>query len=178
MKRLNQVKHYRCSDGVEYKKNVWGGFSQINPQRFTYNEEYNATYDTVRYTESARRLNEIRWETLVNALGYVPEAILDIGYGNASFLRYATEQMRQEHAAFWAHGFDIAPGYNPQPGELWERVESYRQYKYDVVCFWDSLEHMVHMDILQELKTQAVAISMPYFAFNDICRAPAPPQAE
>lgn len=161
-KKLNKLDAFMTSDGIEYRRNEWGGFTQKNPQRFRYDRNYNSTYDTAEYKAAASRLNEIRCEAIYGAMGE-PASLIDIGFGNGSFLKMAQEYFNDTTL----YGFDIAQGYRPERGDRWRRVDSYTGRKYTVACFWDSLEHMHHMDILADVKADAVAVSMPYFAFHD-----------
>jgi hypothetical protein len=138
-------------EGVIYKRNRWGGITQINPKPFKYNKEYNSTYDTEEYKANSLRLSQIRWELICKAIEKTPKKVLDFGYGNGAYLDYIADKTK-------AFGYDVATGYN---GLGWNRVESLRA-SYDVVCFWDSLEHCKNLSFIKHLKTKYVAISLPH----------------
>jgi hypothetical protein len=144
------ILEFKTIDGISYKRNKWGGITQVYPKPFKYNQEYNATYDTEAYRAGSLRLSEIRWSMITDVIKE-PAKVLDFGYGNGAFLDYIADKTK-------AFGYDVATGYE---GEEWQRVESLNA-SYDVVCFWDSLEHCKNLSFVKYLKTKYIAISLPF----------------
>lgn len=160
---LASLDKFQTSDGIAYRKNKYGGIKQMHPERYTYDASYNSTYDTEEYRQASRRLQEIRWQYMTEQLG-VPSSIIDIGFGNGSFLDHAVGEMGPDATV---HGFDIASGYDGT-GRGWQKVDSYRTRHYDVACFFDSLEHMHHLDILKEIDATVIAVSLPYLPVHEV----------
>lgn len=138
-------------EGVRYMKSHHGHIQQMNVKPFKYNEQYNSTYDTESYRAASKRLNEIRYK-LIEMIGIKPKRLLDFGYGNGSFLDYVSERIDN------CFGYDVASGYE---SSKWEVVTN-PYGPYDVVCFWDSLEHVERLEFLSRLNTKYIAISLPY----------------
>lgn len=78
--------------------------------------------------------------------------ILDVGYGNGDFLRVCdTIDSR--------FGNDISK-YPLPAGVMF--VGDIMKYDYDVITFFDSLEHFEDISFVKDLKTKFVVISVPY----------------
>ena len=141
---------FSTSDGIEYKRNRYGGITQINPKPFVYDKEYNKTYDTEEYKNGSNRLCAIRWELITSVVDN-PKKVLDFGFGNGAFLDHIADKTK-------AFGYDVASGYE---SDKWKRVEKVGA-SYDVVCFWDSLEHCKNISFVKHLKAKHIAISLPW----------------
>jgi SAM-dependent methyltransferase len=112
-----------------------------------YDAEYARQYDVRPHREmSALRWNFIqRWLRL--AAG---SRILDIGYGNGSFLKYV-RQHGMEVYGLDVHGEDFGI-----PTVTYEAASNF-----DLICFFDSLEHFPKFDPLFALHTSNVIVSLP-----------------
>lgn len=75
----------------------------------------------------------------------MPSSILDIGYGTGSFLKACEFQIPERC------GYDIS-GWQVQDGCKF--VENIFEYEYDVITFFDSLEHMEDIEIIKKTKVQ------------------------
>jgi SAM-dependent methyltransferase len=115
--------------------------------RAVYDSQYVHQYDARPCDE----MSALRWcfiqRTLHLAAG---SRILDIGYGNGAFLRHAR---RHGMAVFGldVHGEDFGipiVGYDAAGS-------------FDLICFFDSLEHLPSFDHLFRLRTGNVVISLP-----------------
>lgn len=117
--------------------------------------EYNVDYvinSYCTYGERVEKLSLIRYDYLISVLNFIPNSILDVGYGSGNFLK--TCKLNIEHC----YGNDIT-GYELPPGV--EFVEDITKEYYDVICFFDSLEHFVDISFVKDLKCKYIYISVP-----------------
>ena len=151
-------------DKVKYKIDDFGIITQLNPEPFEYNNEYIDKYmNDPSYVDGSLKLSLIRYAFMVGAIGYTPDSLLDIGYGNGDFLRICQNFIPN------IYGFDIAPtSLNGKVKLLNHLPFDYivDTFEYDVVCFYDSLEHFQNADFIKKLKTKYISISLPH------CKSP------
>jgi SAM-dependent methyltransferase len=112
-----------------------------------YDANYAHKYDNYPH----REISSIRWKFIQQTLSLPPGSkILDIGYGNGSFLKYAREH------GMHIFGIDLH-------GEDFGIPET--DYKtdtaFDLVCFFDSLEHFDTFAQPLALKAKNVVVSVP-----------------
>lgn len=124
-----------------------------------YNEEYVAKYDV--YDKSVDiLLNELRVKTLFNVLLSEVYSALDVGYGNGGFLRELLDC-----SDFKLYGYDVS-GVKPPEGVISVTDEEIVSNSYDLVTFFDSLEHIPTRDIagyLSQIDATYFMISVPWF---------------
>jgi hypothetical protein len=131
-----------------------GVIHQIRIEPFKYNREYvSKTYDEA-YKSSVESISHLRLGYLLAAMGRKPISVLDFGYGNGAFLRACTRFKIK------TYGTDVS-GYDVPEGCKFVEFENIFDKEFDVVCFFDSLEHVEDMDFIQKLKTNYVIISVP-----------------
>jgi hypothetical protein len=94
----------------------------------------------------------LRLGYLVSKLGYWPKSILDVGYGNGDFLRICKNKID-------SYGNDIS-GYPVPEGVTF--VKNIFERHYDVICFFDVLEHFEKIDFVQNLKCDYIFLSLPW----------------
>ena len=69
-----------------YSKNVDGVVYQVDKNHIGYDKEYvNTRY--VKYGELPTYMGYLRLGNIIGSIGGVPESILDVGYGDGSFLK-------------------------------------------------------------------------------------------
>ena len=90
---------------------------------------------------------------MLGVLKKIPNKILDIGYGNGDFLNACTNIINA------CHGNDIS-NYHVPNGCI--KIDDIFKDNYDVVCFFDSLEHFEDIYIIKNLKTDYIFISVPW----------------
>lgn len=114
----------------------------------SYDADYAHAYDVL----PVREMSELRWNFIQSVLHLPPQSkILDIGYGNGAFLKRAQLDDMQ------IFGIDV---HNEDFGI--PRVDFHSPQKYDLVCFFDSLEHFPNFDALVLfLSTKNVIVSLP-----------------
>ena len=138
-----------------YKRLKNGVIKQLN---FIHSiKEYNIdyiknSYDSPQYKEGSTYMSYLRLGYLLGNLKKVPDKILDVGYGNGDFLK-AAKNCIPKCFGFEINNYDI-------PIDCFNVDNIYNQ-DYDVVCFFDVLEHFEDIYEIQNLKTNYIYISLP-----------------
>lgn len=128
-----------------------GVIKQKIVNKITYDCEYSNKYNS--YGEKGKYLSYLRLGVLLGSISKLPESILDVGYGNGEFLKTAKNIIDN------CSGFDIS-GY-PLPDDI--KIEnSIFEKHFDVICFFDSLEHFEDINILKNLNCEYIFISVPW----------------
>ena len=132
-----------------------GVIKQININKINYNFEYSNKYNN--YGEKSNYLSYLRLGILIGALcDYKIENILDVGYGNCSFLRACKNSIKN------CYGYDISD-YPVDDGII--KINSMFDKFYDVICFFDSLEHFEDINFINKLNCNYIFISVPWCHF-------------
>ena len=134
-----------------YTQDKNGVIKQITrPTEMLYDEKYVVD----RYsTAPVKEMSHLRLGYIIGSIGFIPDSILDIGYGSGDFLKAATKIIPK------VFGYDIPPAY---PVDGVENVESPFNNTYDVVTFFDSLEHFEDIYTIRALQTRYIVISVPW----------------
>ena len=111
------------------------------------NDRYNS------YGELSKRMSYLRYSYIIGAIGYIPESLLDVGYGNGDFLNVCKETVKN------CYGNDVSE--YPLPERV-KFVSNINDEEYDVITFFDSLEHFHDIDFVKDLRTKYVVISVPW----------------
>lgn len=147
--------------GVMYERNEFGVITQLDPKSFVYDAKYSSTYDTPAYQKGSEILQAMRYGFCCAANGEYIESILDCGYGNGDFMKFAKQKTHQ------VIGYDITGV--EVPGCVVEKDFSVVKHSpVDVITFWDCLEHFYNIDFLGEIKAKTICISLPYCKFANI----------
>jgi SAM-dependent methyltransferase len=136
-----------------YKVNQDGVIYQVETKPFDYNFKYANNYTA--YDDS---MSYLRLGHLIGAIGSIPNSILDVGYGSGSFLKVAAKIIDN------CCGNDIS-NYSIPPGCTF--VENILDDHYDVITFFDSLEHFPTIDWVEQLNCNHVVISLPNCHYFD-----------
>jgi hypothetical protein len=134
-----------------YVKLETGVIKQINVDKIEYNFEYSNKYN--QYGEKSNYLSYLRLGVLLGNTHKIPDSILDIGYGNCSFLNSAKTIIPN------CYGYDVSD--YPISEDI-TRVENMFDKHYDVICFFDSLEHFDDINIIDKLDCDYIFISLPW----------------
>lgn len=134
-----------------YEKLNNGIIRQINFDKIEYNFDYSNKYNN--YGEKSNYLSFLRLGTLLGSINKIPNSILDIGYGNCSFLNSAKTIIPN------CYGYDIS---DYPVDENITRVNTIFEKHYDVICFFDSLEHFEDINIIDKLDCDYIFISLPW----------------
>ena len=124
----------------------------------TYNKKYvDDRYNT--YGIKGYQMSGLRLGYLISSIDKTPDSILDIGYGNGDFLKLCSESKIK------CYGNDVS-GY-PLPPNV-DFVDNIFDDYYDVISFFDVLEHFEDINFIKNLNCKYVFISVPWcHNFND-----------
>lgn len=137
-----------------YEKLNNGIIKQININKIKYDFEYSNKYNN--YGEKSNYLSFLRLGVLMGTIGKIPDNILDVGYGNGSFLNTCSNIIPN------CYGYDVS-NYPLENNII--RVNSLFDKYYDVICFFDSLEHFDDINFINKLNCEYVFISVPWCHF-------------
>lgn len=136
-----------------YKMLPNGLIRQINRNIKIYDFQYVDKYNNLG--EIGLQMSYLRMGFLIGALGFKPQSILDVGYGNGNFLSVASKYIDK------CYGTDTAQHHLlPEGVEFIENSKIY-DLEFDVVSFFDVLEHFDDIYDIKKLKTKYIAISVP-----------------
>jgi SAM-dependent methyltransferase len=142
---------------VNYETDRNGVIKQIHRERFVYDLDYTvARYDAKKVPVD--NMSYLRLGYLLSSLGKIPKSLLDVGYGNGNFLYKAKQIIKN------CYGYDISPQY---PIVDIPVVKDIYSDAYDVVCFFDSLEHFEDIYEIKKLKANYIYISVPWCHYLD-----------
>lgn len=142
---------------LNYKADEFGNLHQIKKNPFVYDPKYvQDRYDVI--PEKCKEMSQLRYETLIDNICIKPHRLLDVGYGNGSFL---DECYRHGCKTY---GYDVsAYPINPKHTII-SNEKALANTAFDVVTFFDSLEHIPkHLDFLTKLNTKYIMISAPWY---------------
>ena len=125
---------------------------KIFNQLMVYNEEYIHTYE--KYGEMSINLSYLRLGNIVGTIGFKPSNILDVGYGSGDFLK--TIFMSN----ILPFGSDISGYTVPEGSKFIEWSDVFNQ-RFEVITFFDSLEHFEDISFVSKLKCNYVVVSLP-----------------
>lgn len=131
-----------------YTKDHNGIIKQINYKQFVYDVDYSSRYD--KYTTN-NDISHLRLGYLIGSIGKIPNSILDVGYGNGAFLNTAKKITK-------CYGHDISNYPIPENVEF---VRDIFNSHYEVICFFDVLEHYPDIYFLDKLNCDYLIISLP-----------------
>jgi hypothetical protein len=119
-------------------------------------KEYNVDYVSERYNtygEKGLQMSYLRLGYLLGSINEDLNSVLDIGYGNGDFLKVCSKKIKN------CFGNDISN--YPLPDEC-VFVDDIFKNEYDLICFFDSLEHFEEIEFVSKLNTKYVCISLPW----------------
>lgn len=98
-------------------------------------------------------MSNLRLGYIIGSVGHVPESLSDVGYGTGSFLKCASSIVPN------TFGHDVS-GY-PLPKNTQFESNIFERF-YQVVTFFDSLEHFPAIYFLDKIKCKYICISVPW----------------
>lgn len=140
---------------ANYEKLDNGVIKQISYTKPEYNYAYSNKYN--QYGEKVNYISYLRLGTLIGNINRIPISILDVGYGNGSFLNVCSQIIPL------CYGYDIS---DYPLNEPITRVTSMTDSFYDVITMFDSLEHMEDINIIEQLKCNYIMISVPWCLYK------------
>lgn len=144
-------------DGMRYVVDKFGAVHQDPPEiTQTYDKAYVAKrYDSI--PEAVRRMSFLRAGFIIGAVGPI-HSLLDVGYGNGDFLSI-WRLWASWSVDLW--GLDIS-GYPLPKGSRQADMGQLEAWPWDLVTFFDSLEHMADLGFLRRMKARHVAMTIPW----------------
>jgi hypothetical protein len=141
-----------------YSIDQCGVIKQIEYTPKIYNQEYIDTrYNT--YGELTNYMSYLRLGFVIGSIGKIPNSILDVGYGNGNFLKACSDVIPN----CWGH--DVS---NVKISEKINITDNIFDRNYEVITFFDSLEHFENIYFLDKLDCKYICISVPWcHNFND-----------
>lgn len=137
----------RHRNGLSQCQRCWHIFQTDLRVSAVYDAAYARQYDQRPHEE----MSTLRWRFIQRWLGLsVGSRVLDIGYGNGSLLKHARAQ-GMEVFGLDVHGEDFGI----------PTVDYYTPQTFDLICFFDSLEHFVSFDCLFRLQAAYAVVSLP-----------------
>jgi len=118
--------------------------------------EYNPEYIQTRYLnypEKCVQMAHLRLGYLIGSIGHIPDSVLDVGYGSGEFIGVCSEIVPN------CYGFDITT--LPPPKNVTQVNDIYDKY-YEVVTFFDVLEHFENIYDIKRLRCKYISISLPW----------------
>lgn len=140
-----------------YAENSDGVIYQVNKKIIDYTKDY-IDNSYVVYEPLPTYMGYLRLGNIIGSLGRVPKSILDVGYGNGSFLKVCKDIIPN------CYGFDISTF--PIPDGC-TKVDNISENFYDVITFFDSLEHFENIEFIKDLKCNFICISVPYCHYKN-----------
>jgi len=133
-----------------YKLTQDGVIEQIIKEDFVYSISYGERY----HTFSTKNIENLRLGYIIGSIGKIPDSLLDVGYGNGDFLINSKSLIKN------LYGNDIEPAY-PLPDGI-NYVSNILEHEFEVITFFDSLEHFKDIEFVKNLKCKYVIISLPW----------------
>ena len=112
---------------------------------------YDATYAHQYDSRPVKEMSDLRWDFIESSL-HLPKGsrVLDIGYGNGAFLK------RARAAGMDIYGIDLHTEDFGIPV-----VDFETELSFDLICFFDSIEHFPSFAPLRKLISRNVIVSIP-----------------
>jgi len=128
-----------------------GAIKQIDIKPFNYDYNYiNNSYNKL----DNNSMSCLRLGNILGTTGYIPNSLLDVGYGNGNFLKWCSKIIPN------CFGNDIEPAYELEPPVQF--IKNITERFFEVVTFFDCLEHFSSLDFLANLKCRWLVISLPW----------------
>jgi hypothetical protein len=136
--------YYRDEYGVIHQSNI--------TEKVTYDNNYIETR-YLTYKEKCVNMSYLRLGYIVGTLGYIPQSILDVGYGSGDFLNVCKNIIPS------CYGNDVTNILLPENVTFVDDV--FNSY-YEVITFFDVLEHFKDISIIKNLQCRYIVISVPW----------------
>jgi hypothetical protein len=120
---------------------------QDNPNIIQYNVPYLLTRPQGNDNNT---ISFLRLGFIIGSIGEMPSSICDVGYGSGDFL-IICEDFIKDRSGIEINGWKLPPGC---------KKGSYLLY-YDVMTFFDVLEHFPTLDFIKSLQCKYLVISVP-----------------
>lgn len=137
---------------TNYTKDQWGVVHQTTRSKFVYDKSYvEQRYQPI--PQLVQQISHLRLGYVMGSVTQRPQRILDVGFGTGDFLKTCAK------LGMITSGCDLYSDFLPENTAF---VEHPTQGQYDVITFFDSLEHFETLDWIRDLDTKWVVISLPW----------------
>ena len=133
-----------------YERDRFGVIKQLNPKDVDYSGLYQQRIKD-RGHQNNLNMSYLRYGYMVGALGFVPQSLLDVGYGDGAFLEFCSQKIK-------CFGNEISGAPIPEGCEF---VSDITKGSYQVITFFDSLEHFKSLDFIGDLNCSYIYLSVP-----------------
>lgn len=140
----------------KYSVDEFGVVHEVDPIPIKYNLKYvQERYDTL--ADRGLKMSFLRLGVLLSQVPGDVSSVLDVGYGNGSFLDACAS------VGIKTFGTDVS-GY-PLEGSRHTFLENpwSKRIQYHVVTFFDSLEHIPDLSFIGRIQARFIMISVPWF---------------
>src|SRR6186713_1756966 len=138
------------SHGRKYEVDQFGVVVQTDHRPFVYDPKYSSKYDTPDYVRQSEILMALRLGFTLAAHGRPINSIMDAGYGNGAFMKFAKQTIQ------YVYGHDVT-------GVMVEGCFVLPEFvKADVLSMWDVLEHFPSIEFVRLLPYETIVVSLPY----------------
>lgn len=134
-----------------YEFDKSGVIKQIEREPYKYGFEYSNNYNSLG--ELGVRMGHLRLGYLLGSIGKPINKLLDVGYGNGDFLNVAKTIIPN------CYGSDVTDDYKIPDGCKF--IQDIYSDEFDVVCFFDVLEHLDNIYDIKKLNTEYIIVSLP-----------------
>jgi hypothetical protein len=135
-----------------YTMDEWGVVHQTERTKFVYDKSYvDKGYQHLQL--QIQQITHLRLGYMVGSIGKIPSKVLDVGFGTGDFLKACHK------LGIATTGCDLYRDFLPESSSF---VEDPTQGTYDVITFFDSLEHFENLDFVKNLQTEWAVISLPW----------------
>jgi hypothetical protein len=143
-----------------YSIDAYGVIHQIDFEPIAYDETYISYYQAK--SDRTIKLGYQRLGWILGLMGRIPDSVLEIGYGTGTFIEAALITGVPVCA-----GCDIADYPLPEGVEFldWQRA---LEPSWDLVAMFDVLEHVPDLSFLSRLKTNYLAVAVPYCRWKEL----------
>ena len=141
-----------------YLKNKDDLIYQTNYSKIVYDKQYvEERYD--KYGVLNDYISHLRLGYVIGSIGKIPESILDVGYGNGTFLKTCKKIIPN------CYGSDVS-GYE-LPDDI-EFVSDWIHKDVEVLTLFDVLEHFDNPYILKSTKAKYIIVSVPWCHYKSV----------
>ena len=143
-----------------YQIDSFGVIHQVEFTPIAYDDQYLSYYE--KLSDRTIKLGYQRMGWLLGMLKHIPASVLEIGYGTGTFIEAA-----QVTGVETCVGCDIADYPLPDNVAFMNWDQALKQ-SWEVVAMFDVLEHIPHLNFLANLKTESLAIAVPFCRWQEL----------
>lgn len=143
-----------------YSVDSFGVIHQVEFQPIQYDQDYISYYEDL--SDRTIKLGYQRLGWILGMLDRIPKSVLEIGYGTGTFIEAAKITGVEKCV-----GCDIADYPLPDGVEFMDWEKSLN-LDWDVVAMFDVLEHIPDLGFLGELKTNYLAVAVPFCRWREL----------